>query len=141
MYARSISVPPVQGIGSLTFGWSSGTRATSTSFLNGRALDRAIRTEDTTVARLRGKQGFAPRAFIEIDASVSRHHFDRHVSAMRAGQRGLKHGRRHFHCSHAQKGAVNRQQFYRQDEHRFLADTGRPWQGLAASRSGFALLT
>ena len=62
-------------------------------FLDRRAGDRAIGTENTTIARFGLQNGGAGAAFVKPLAGIRRHHFLGCVAAFRAGDRGLQdHG-------------------------------------------------
>src|SRR6478752_9495746 len=66
------------------------------SLLNGWAGNRAIGTEHAAIALLRPEQCAASLALVEELAGVGRHRLGRRVSAMRAGNQGLK-----LHSIHA----------------------------------------
>src|SRR6516225_11960773 len=67
--------------------------------LHRRTLYRAVRTKDTTVARLRAQQGLAVRTFVEKLARVGRHRFSFREAANGTHQHGFKKDFAHKHDS------------------------------------------
>lgn len=57
--------------------------------LLGWTWDRAVGTEDATIARLRPQAHTTTGAFVEKDTSIRRHEFDGRVTAIRTRKRGL----------------------------------------------------
>ena len=65
-------------------------RIHAAALLDGRALHGTVGTEDAAIASLRPKQSVTPRAFVEVEACVGWHRFDRCERAVRTGEHRLE---------------------------------------------------
>jgi hypothetical protein len=83
----------------LAFGDRNRTDTAAARKLDGRALGRAIRTEDTAVTGLRAEQSTAARAFVEVEAGIRWHDFGRPEAAMRTRENGLESRQRVGHVA------------------------------------------
>jgi len=69
--------------------------ATTADLLDGRAFDRAVGTENATVAPLGVQDSFAVPALVKPLAGVRGHGLRRHMAALGAGDGGLQYDLRH----------------------------------------------
>jgi len=77
---REAKLPRSHGLGICT---------TRSRLLHGRTLNRPVRAENATIARLWPKARMTTRALMEEEAGVGGHDLDRRKTASRAGEDGL----------------------------------------------------